>query len=109
MMFTVKISEQAKADIQGIYEYIAFELNAPKNAARQLDRLEGAIQKLNTFPDSHQLYSNEPWRSRGLRFLPVNNYLVYFIVNTDSAMVWVIRVMYGGRNIEYQLNQKSKF
>ena len=39
MMFDVQISEQADADLRGIYEYIAFELLSPQNAAGQLDRL----------------------------------------------------------------------
>ena len=35
MMFDVQISEQADADLRGIYEYIAFELLSPQNAAGQ--------------------------------------------------------------------------
>ena len=46
MIFDVQISEQADRDLRGIYEYIAFELLAPENAAGQLDRLENAISKL---------------------------------------------------------------
>ena len=40
MMFDVQISKQADNDLRGIFEYIAFELLAPENAARQIDRLE---------------------------------------------------------------------
>ena len=46
MIFDVQISEQADRDLRGIFEYIAFELIAPENAAGQLERLEDAISKL---------------------------------------------------------------
>ena len=37
-MYNIQISEQAEKDLRGIYEYIAFELLSPDNAAAQLDR-----------------------------------------------------------------------
>ena len=40
MTYDVRISEQADIDLRSIFEYIAFELQAPENAAGQLDRLE---------------------------------------------------------------------
>lgn len=33
MIFEIEISEQADADLRGIYEYIAFELQASDNAS----------------------------------------------------------------------------
>lgn len=38
MIFEIEISNQADADLRNIYEYIAFELQSPENAAGQLDR-----------------------------------------------------------------------
>ena len=37
------MTEQADCDLRGIYEYIAFELLSPWNAAGQLERLEECI------------------------------------------------------------------
>lgn len=45
MIFEIKISEQADADLRGIFEYIAFELQSPENTSGQLDRLEESIMK----------------------------------------------------------------
>ena len=39
MSYEVITTDQADADLRGIYEYIAFELLSPDNAARQLCRL----------------------------------------------------------------------
>ena len=41
--YEVITTEQAECDLRGIFEYIAFELMAPGNAAGQLDRLEKGI------------------------------------------------------------------
>ena len=104
MMFDVQISDQADADLRGIYEYIAFELLSPDNAAGQLERLEEHIIGLEEFPEKFRPYEKEPWNSRGLRVMPVDNYLVFYIPNKDTGIVTVIRVMYAGRDVDNQLN-----
>ena len=60
MRFDVQISEQAEMDLRGIFEYIAFDLLAPENAAGQLDRLEDAISKLDNMPEKYRRYEREP-------------------------------------------------
>lgn len=105
MIYEVTITEQANADLRGIYEYIAFELLSPDNAVGQLDRLEESILKLKEFPNRFQSYEKEPWHSRGLRVMPVDNFIVLYISDKENATVIIIRVMYGGRNAEEQLNK----
>ena len=99
MMFDVQISEQADKDLREIYEYIAFDLQSPVNACSQLDRLEAAIKKLDNMPEKHCRYDREPWLSRGLRVFPVDNYLIYYIPDMDEHVVTIIRVLYGGRDV----------
>ena len=43
MIYDIEISDQAEIDLRGIFDYIAFELQAPENASGQLDRLEACI------------------------------------------------------------------
>ena len=45
MIYDIEISDQAEIDLRGIFEYIAFELQAPENASGQLDRLEACIDR----------------------------------------------------------------
>lgn len=108
MMFDVQISEQADKDLRGIYEYIAFELQSVDSAAGQLDRLEEAIGKLEHMPEKHRRYEKEPWRSRGLRMFPVDNYLVFYIPDAKFQTVTVIRVMYGGRDVDKELRRYTQ-
>ena len=109
MRFDVQISEQAEMDLRGIFEYIAFDLLAPENAAGQLDRLEDAISKLDTMPEKYRRYEREPWHSRGLRVFPVDNYLVFYIPNMETEAVTVIRVMYGGRDVDNELKRHTHY
>ena len=107
MIYAVITTDQADADLRGIYEYIAFELLSPDNAARQLGRLEEHIVGLEEFPEKFRYYEKEPWHSRGLRVMPVDNYLVFYIPDNDAGIVTVIRVMYAGRDADCQLKEHT--
>ena len=97
MIYSVNISSQADKDIRAIYEYIALTLMSPENANAQLSRLEDRINKLDNLPKRFPKYKNE------IRFMPVDNYLVFYTVEDVSKNVSVLRVMYGKRNIEKTL------
>lgn len=47
-------------------------------------------------------------KSRGLRVLPVDNYVLFYIPNEENKVVIVVRVLYGGRNIEKELKENTK-
>ena len=108
MIYEVEVSEQADRDLREIFEYIAFELQSPENAIGQLDRLEEQILSLDTMPERYRKYEKEPWKSRGLRILPVDNYVVLYIPDSDKKVVTILRVMYTGRDIDNQLNLRTK-
>ncbi|MGN0450770.1 MAG: type II toxin-antitoxin system RelE/ParE family toxin [Acutalibacteraceae bacterium] len=105
MIYSVKISKQAENDLRSIYEYIAFELQSLQNAQGQISRLESNILKLKEMPERFSVFEKEPWKSRNLRVMPVDNYLVFYIPDKLTKTVNIIRVMYGGRDTEKQLNQ----
>ena len=108
MTYEVSLTNQADSDLRSIYEYIAFDLYSPQHAEGQLNRLEEKILKLEVFPFSHPEYENEPWKSRGLRFMPVDNYIVFFMPNVEKLTVTIIRVMYGGRDVDSQLKNHTR-
>ena len=108
MIYEVEVSEQADNDLRGIFEYSAFELQSPENASGQLDRLEEQILSLDTMPERYRKYEKEPWKSRGLHVLPVDNYVVLYISDIDKRVVTILRVMYAGRDIDKQLNLHTR-
>ena len=105
MNYEVRLTTEAENDLRGIFEYIAFELLSPQNAAGQLDRLEQSIMSLDQMPERFRVYEKEPWHSRDLRIMPVDNYLVFYIPNHEEQTVKIMRVIYGGRDIDKQLNR----
>ena len=109
MIYEVEISEQADSDLRRIFEYIAFELQSPENASGQLNHLEEQILSLDMMPERYRKYEKEPWKSRGLCVLPVDNYVVLYIPNSEKKVVTILRVMYAGRDIDNQLKLHTKF
>lgn len=109
MIYTIKITDQADNDIRNIYEYIAYELQSPENAGSQLDRIKKCIMSLDDMPERYRSYDREPWKSRGLHIVPVDNYCVLYIVDNNDRTVFVMRVMYGGRDIDVQLDKHTKY
>ena len=107
MNYDVRITAQAKNDLRGIYEYIALVLLAPENAKGQLGRLESGILGLETMPFRFREYETEPWKSRGLRVMPVDNYVVFYIPSKEESIVTVIRVMYSGRDTDTQSSDEQ--
>ena len=70
--------------------------------------MEAGILALNQMPERFREYEKEPWNSRGLRIMPVDNYCVLYIPNKENKVVTIIRVMYGGQNIDAQLKRYTK-
>lgn len=104
MIFDVSYSAEARQDLRDIYEYIAYELLASETAVGQTERIMKAIRSLEQMPMRHRLYEEEPWHSQGMRVLTVDNYLVFYLPDETNAIINIIRIMYGGRDIEKQLN-----
>lgn len=108
MSYLVHLSDQAEKDLRSIFEYIAFELQSLQNAAGQLDRLEAAIASLSEMPERYIRYEKEPWFSRGLRRMVVDNYLVFYIPDQAQQTVHIIRVMYGRMDVDRALSEETE-
>ena len=89
-------------------QYERKDMQTPENVSGQLDRLEACIMDLDHMPKRYRQYELEPWKSRGLRVALVDNYLVLYIPDDDTQVVTIIRVMYGGRDVDTQLNRFIK-
>lgn len=107
MIYKIDITVQAKVDLRSIYEYIAFTLLAPESAVGQLDRLEEGIMGLNEMPMRFKKYESEPWKSRDMHIMPIDNFVVLYTPNEETGVVTINRVMYSGRNINDQLSENN--
>ena len=100
-------TKTARRDLREIYEYIAYSLLVPKTAQSITDLIMAKIRSLEKFPERNPLYKDEPWHSHGVRFMTVKNYLVFYTVQPESGTVSIARIIYGGRDINRQLEDTS--
>ncbi len=98
MNWTINYSEKAFNDLKAIYEYIAFDLYVPNTASEQVNRIMDSVKTLNSMPMMHPVYPEEPWKSKGIRFFPIDNYLVWYLPQEKQKAVNIVRIMYGGRD-----------
>lgn len=104
----IKYSDKARKEIDDIFDYISGDLNEPIIAKNLVQLIFKEIRSLETMPGRYRLYEDEPWHSFGLRMLPVKKYLVFYRTKEESKTVEIIHVMYGGRDIANQLNEKDE-
>ena len=105
MMWEIRYTEAAQQDLQAIYDHIADALFEPNAAQKQTDRIMDTADSLDYMPFRHRLCDYEPWRSIGFRFVPVDNYLIFYLPDESQNTVFVMRIMYGGRDIEARLSE----
>jgi len=106
--WNVIVAEPAESDIDGVYNYIANTLFEPVTAWRQTERIREAVSSLEEMPERGSLLQNEPWRSRGLRRLIVDNYSIIYEIQESSDTVAVVAVLYSKRNIDAVLSQEER-
>ena len=85
--YTVEITDEALADMEQIYNHIAYVLRAPENAMGQYNRIADEILKLDVFPERFRIMDSEPERSKGIRRMLVDNYSVFYVIRDDRVIV----------------------
>ena len=108
MTYQIIYSAEALDDLRSIYSYIAFEKLAPQNSEGQVNRIRQSIRSLDLFPEGHSTVEWEPWSSLGMRFLPVDNFIVYYLIDNNEGKVSIVRIFYGGRDVEHIIQTDSK-
>lgn len=99
--YKVEITDEALADMEQLYNYIAFVLRAPENAMGQYNRIADEILKLDSFPERFRLMDSEPERTYGIRRMPIDNYSVFYVVKEDSVIV--TNVLHSSSDIERRI------
>lgn len=99
-LYRVEYSQEALVDIKSIYTYILQILHAPLTARRQVNRIRKEIRDLEAFPTRYVLVEWEPWASMKMHRLPIDNYIVFYFVDEQAMAVKIVRIVYGGRNLE---------
>lgn len=95
--YKIEISRQAYGDIRETYRYIARELKEPSIAQKLTDTIFEAIQTLAQLPERYAVVSDERLALEHYRKLPVENYLVFYVIFEQTKTVYISRVLYARR------------
>lgn len=98
--FSVIYSPEAVNDLREIYTYIAYKLLVPKTAEGQINRIRDIIRSLDFMPLRYPIVDWEPWKSIEMHKLPIDNFIVFYIVSNEKYLVTIVRILYGGRDIK---------
>ena len=99
--YTVEITNEALADMEQLYNHIAYVLQAPENAMDQYNRIADAILTLNTMAERIRIMESEPERSKEMRFIQRVKPDVFFVIQGDKVIV--TDVLYSASDIESRL------
>ncbi len=100
--YKIQITDKALSDMEEIYNYIAEQLQAPEAAMGQYNRIAGAIETLDTFPERVKLMETEEERVLGLRQMPVDNFSVFFHIREERVII--TNVLYSASDISKRLS-----
>lgn len=103
--FSYKLTTRAGADLDGIVSYIAVQIENTQAATDFLNRLQDAIQEACSLPESGSLVANEYFPHTDIRKKLVGNYIMYYFPDMNAKMIYVLRVIYGRRNLDEILRE----
>jgi addiction module RelE/StbE family toxin len=95
-IYNIKIYPVAKRDLREIIDYL--NTLSPDAAIRYYDLIISKISSLTTMPYRCPQVRNSVLKSKGYRFLVVDNYIVFFVVQDET--VQIRRILYNKQNYE---------
>ncbi len=98
--YSYRFTEKAEQDLEGILRYIAVELSNPVAAQNLGRKIFEKIDIVRDFPDSGTLVDNELLSDKEVRKLLADNYVIYYKVYYDKKIIFVVRIVYGKRNLD---------
>lgn len=99
--YTVQITDEAIADMEQLYSYIAYNLLSPENAIEQYNRIADKILTLDIIPERNRVMESEPEQSKEIRRMLVDNYSVFYVIKGDRVIV--TDILYSASDINRRL------
>ena len=93
-MYKVVYLPTARRQLEEAVMYIAVELCAPNAAMELADDVDEAVQKLKEMPYRFPIYHTLYAMKREVRFFPVKNYNVHYVVDEANKTVEIWRVLH---------------
>ncbi len=98
MTYSLHITNKAEEDLIAAADYIEFTLLNPKAADDLLDKADKELGSLTEMPQTHRLVDDPFLKSLGIRFIMVNNYMAFFLIDEEEETVYIVRFLHEKRN-----------
>lgn len=97
--YAVRFTRHAARDLDDMFRYITYELDAEKAAKELMREVEDSIANLRKFPFSAPQAKDDLLARKGYRALTVRKkYVVLYRVYEDRQQVIIHRIFYGKRD-----------
>ena len=98
MKYSLNITDRAEEDILSTVRYIANELKNSIAANNLLDEIEKHEKILEETPGIYPSVHDEYLAGKGLKFVTIKNFLLFFTIDKKNKTVNIIRFLYGRRD-----------
>lgn len=96
--YKIMITPDAEKDLKMLRNYIANVLMMLETASEYVKMLRANINTLSEMPGRIKTISKEPWHSRGIRKLIIKNFYVYYRIDQEKNVVYIMNVIYDKRD-----------
>ena len=98
MNYSLNITDLAEEDILITVRYISGVLKNPIAVNNLLDEIELHEKILEDTPYIYPFVNDEYLSEKGLKYIRIKNFLLFYIIDEDTRIVNVIRFLYSRRN-----------
>ena len=102
-------TKKAEADLEEILSYISIELSNHEAAASFLKDLLAVIASICSVPKIGRIVENEFLPDKEIRKSLVGNYVLYYLPDTEEKSIYVLRILYGRRNLDELVREINNF
>lgn len=96
-MYKIIVTDPAQKDLQNAVSYISNELKNKQAAFNLIDLVEETVKSLTDMPERYAVV-DEILSREGFRFIPIKNYLLFYIVRKETQTVVIQRFLYARRD-----------
>ena len=102
-------TKKAEADLGEILSYISVELSNPEAAASFLKDLQTVLTSICSVPKIGSIVENEFLPDKEIRKSLVGNYVLYYLPDAVEMTIYILRILYGRRNLDELVREINHF
>ena len=98
MKYMIHYSASAERDIDKAIDYIINNLKNPLSAKLLQQREISLVNNLVHFPYKHPVIDDLLLAPYKIRYVPINNYLLFYTVIEETRTIYIVRFLYSRRD-----------